>query len=427
MYHFNQRLLESLPAVLGTTQKRMLEMIGKPPSTYFRWKANGIPCAALAEVCNSLRISLSSFLLLKGDQELQRQLSDYVLPEDIWKPVSFDSRAIGRMFGPDGVTGVSKTEAARRLGLGHYNIFDNWDGSRQVPLVGDLLNLLNEFHLDAALFFSDPNLPVPLPDWTVSERHVADILNERMAGYREMEKTIGERNRTIQALRRDKERLQREVLVLKEEKASARAAVPGPAGERGYVFHWALWEALPRMTDLTLKEYCERIGLGYKLFYVKGNISVSVLLAVCNMFRISVSHFFLPKGEKPAVHDLGYYTVSPSLFTEVESRMENLRYLFGKYSAYGFTRTDLEAAGVGYKGLMSMSSDGWSARVETLCGICTTFNIPPYIFFHDKNRRKAPHAESANETLLLNAISMSREIESLRKTVKGLKEKLKEE
>lgn len=439
MYYFNYKLLEALPGILGITQKDMLAELGTTAATYIRWKEKGMPCRTLADLCNTFRISVASFLVLKESPVLYRRASDYVFPDKEWKPVTWDGKVIGTLFGPEGLTGIGKSEASRRIGFANYQIFDQWAKSKSGPQVHDMLKVLNEFRLDASLFFGDANQPIPIPDWSEMEKHTADLLKERLGNYREMERTITEKNRIIHSLHGEKDRLVREITLLKAaKKASAGSAKGGmlkegspvyghPLGERGYVFHKELWDELPRLTGMTLKDYCAAIGLPYSSFYTITNLSVTMLVNVCNLFRISVSHFFLPKSEVPVVHDLGYYTMSPSLFVPIESRMENLRYLFGRYGVTGFSLDDLDRQGTSFESYASMARNGYTARVNTLCGICTSFNIPPYIFFKDENRRKAAYSESLNERLLLNAMEISRENESLKKRIKRLEEKLKKD
>lgn len=424
MYHFNYRLMENLPFLLGKTQKEVVSEMGTIRETFIRWQAGEIPCRTLAALCNRYRISLSSFIVLKEDTPLLGRASDYVFPSEAWKPVSWDSAPLGRLFGKDGSTGITKVEAAGRLGFASYQIFDRWADTPGALRVSDLLRLLNEFHLDASLFFKDGNRPVPLPEWTVAEVHVADILKERMEGYRRMEGEIEEKNRIIHSLRGDKDRLSRENLQLRTR--LDRALTEGPAlfRQKEYTFHQALWDSLPEMFGMSYMDFCAKVGINYRGSYVNTNLKVTALVAACNLFRISPSHFFLPKGEVAVVQDAGYYSISPSLFTPVEDRMENLKYLFGRTGVTGYSIDELGERSVGRKGFAGMAVNGGTARVLTLCDICSSFHIPPYIFFHDENRKKASFSYTRNEELLLNAITLARECESLKKDIRRLRDRL---
>ena len=103
--------------------------------------------------------------------------------------------------------------------------------------------------------------------------------------------------------------------------------------------------------------------------------------------------------------------------------MDNMKYLFGRYSATGFSTRDLNWQGIWHTRMSGMSKKGGTARVLTLCDICTTFNIPPYIFFKDENRKKAAYSQSLNERLILNSIEIEKELKTLRLEIKRLKNK----
>lgn len=420
MYHFNRKLIDRLPSLAGMTKVDFSRMCGASYRTYLKWTEGKMSCMALVSVCNRCRISLSSFLVLKENPEVSDVASDYIIPEELWKPVEWCHETAGQLFGTGGLTGITKSEAARKLGFGSYQIFDYWGKTPTALGVIDLLNLLNTFQIDASLFFRDPNSVIPLPAWEVGNKHIADIVAERMEGYRDLERKLAEKDREIRSLRTERDRLTRQNLLLQEK--SKEAAKSSPLAFRGYSFHSDLWERLPEMFAMERKDFCDAVGVNYYSFLSVKNIQVGALLKACNMLRISVSHFFVPKGETAAVHDKGYYAMSPRLFSPIESRLDRLKYLFGRYGATGFTRDDCAKASVGDKGLRTMISHGEDSRVFTVCDICSSFNIPPYIFFSDENRKKAVYAESVNERLLLNSIEMMKEVESLRAEVKRLKE-----
>ena len=126
------------------------------------------------------------------------------------------------------------------------------------------------------------------------------------------------------------------------------------------------------------------------------------------------------------MHDLGYYQVSPRLFKPVELHMERMKFLFDKDSCTGFSINDVVDSGLaGRTAFSGYAKADSTARVITLCDICTQFNLPPWIFFDDENRRKAVYSQSQNERLLLNAIRTSEENKQLKQQIRRLKEKLK--
>ena len=423
MYYFNCRLMEQLPSILGKTVKAVTEEMGVHRDTFVRWCKGAIPCSSLVGLCNKYRISLSSFLILKESVDVSGRAADYVYPEETWKEVKWDSSPIGKVFGTGGMTGISGIEAARRLGFASKQIFDRWRDSPDILRLNDLIRMMNEFKIDATMFFEDGNVPVPLPVWEEDNRHIAEIVADRMKGYRQLQSLVVEKDKEIHALRVDKERLERELLVLKSMKSGEGLKQPSMFQEKGYSFHMELWERMHEFADMTRRDFCEAVGVSYNSSYNWKNIPVRTLVKACNMMRVSITHFFLPKGEAAVVHDSGYYVVSPRIFSPIEDRMDNMKYLFGRYSAAGFSIEDLEKQGIGRRGLDGMARIGGTARVFTLCDICTTFCIPPHIFFKDDNRKKAPHLQSTNERLILNAIEAMKELEELRAEIRKSKKK----
>ena len=427
MYYFNYKLIERLPYLLGMLNKEVVKALGVTNPTYQKWCNGEISCQSLVHVCNTFRISISSFLVTKESPEQMDRASDYVYPEESWTPVIWNNAPLGQLFGHEGTTGVSCTEAADKLGIASYQIFARWGETPSAIRMRDMLNLLNIFKIDAGLFFKDDNLPVPVPTWGPEDGQASGIPDIRQSEYAKVLKRLNESDRDNKYLRGERERLIREINLLKANKedrkssptrmgvvSESAANVYNPFQDRGYVFHEQLWDSLPEMFDMSKRDFCAAVGIGYQGSYYYKNLLVSTVVKACNMFRMSISHFFIPKSEVPVVHDKGFYVMSKQMFVPIEDCMDRLRYLFGRYSAAEFTMEDLKKQGVGYSGLTGMAKPGGTTRVFSLCEICTTFNIPPYIFFNDNNRRKAAYSQSLNERLLLNAIEMTKDLEKYR-------------
>lgn len=436
MYYFNYRLMESLPGLLGTTKGGLAKEIGITHVTLARWNKGEIPCSALAKLCNLYRISLSSFLVIRENPEVTKCKPDYVFSQGLWSDVEWDSFPIGTLFGPGSRTGVTRKEAAEHLGFSSGQIFDRWASTPDSLRINDFLRVLNEYKIDASLFFKDTNAPIALPAWKIGEKHIADIVSERMKNYKELEVALSEAVSENRSLRLTNERLARENRLLRERKEIGKSASSAsglvressisygnPFEDRGYVFHMDLWEKMYEIADMTKEEFCKAIGIDYRNSYTWKNVTIDTVVRACNMFHVSISHFFLPKSEVPVVHDAGYYIISPRLFIPIEDNMDNMKYLFGRYSATGFSTRDLNWQGIWHTRMSGMSKKGGTARVLTLCDICTTFNIPPYIFFKDENRKKAAYSQSLNERLILNSIEIEKELKALRLEIKRLKNK----
>ena len=324
------------------------------------------------------------------------------------------------------ITGVLKQDAAEAMGYSTPQIFARWANTPSAIKVKVFIDLINTYKVDAGLFFKDENFPVPIPAWE-EECGSHESFEYRLKSYRKLEKLLAEKEREIRSMRVERERLNREILLLrtkKEDRKSVSVSIgmaseptvqyASPFTERGYVFHEQLWDKLPEMFDMSRKDFCDAVGISFRNSYDCKNILVSSVVKACNMFRMSISHFFLPKNEVSVVHDSGFYVVSKRMFAPIEDRMDRMKYLFGRYSAAGNTAQDLNRQGIGYGGFNGMGKSDGTGRVLTLCDICTTFNIPPYVFFDDENRRKAAYSQSVNERLILNAIEAVKEVEKLR-------------
>lgn len=419
--------------MMGTTKAFIVEKLGTQQRTFRKWERGEMSCESLAKVCNTFRISLSHFLVVGDCPSRSAGSSDCIIPESEWKPVEWHSEAAGTLFGPGGMTGITNKEASQRLGFASPQIFAQWAASPAAMRVASLVSMLNEFQLDVSLFFKDSNRPLPLPAWEVGNKHISDILMDRMKGYRDMERKYSEALSTISHLKVELERSRNESRALRAGQAPrprgeavyGRASEPPvvygiPAAERGYAFHSSLWESLPGLFEMKASDFCDGIGMRLDSFYSLKNVHVDLLVKACNMLRISISHFFVPKNEPPVVQDKLYYQMSPRVFVPIESRMDRLKHMFGKHSVTGYTREELGRVGGVYRDGFSGMCEGVGkrSRVLTLADICTQFSIPPWLFFHDENRKKAVYAQSANERLFLNAISLEEENEKLKARLK---------
>lgn len=422
---------------MNTTKAYIIEKMETQPRTFQKWEKGEMSCESLVKVCNTFRISLSHFLVVGNRTSHSVNPSDCIIPESKWKPVEWHNEAAGTLFGPGGLTGITNKEASQRLGFASPQVFAQWAASPAAMRVASLVSMLNEFQLDISLFFKDSNHPLPLPAWEVGNKHVSDILQDRMKGYRETERKLSEALSTISHLKAELGRTRNEVRVLRagqtprprEEAISGRVSenpvsYGSPLAERGYAFHLSLWESLPGLFEMKAADFCEGIGMRLDSFYSLKNIHVDLLVKACNMLHISISHFFIPKNEPPVVQDRVYYQMSPRVFVPIESRMDRLKHMFGKHSVTGYTREELGRIGGIYRDGFSGMCEGTGkrSRVLTLVDICTQFSIPPWLFFHDENRKKAIYAQSVNERLFLNAISLEEENEILKAKLKGRKD-----
>ena len=118
MYYFNSNLIARLPYLLGKKKMEVYSLLGARSDTFDKWTKGDMTAENLVRISNILRISLADFLVVTERPDEFDRKSDYVFPSDLWKPVEWHSENIATVFGLESLTGVSKTEAAEKLGLG---------------------------------------------------------------------------------------------------------------------------------------------------------------------------------------------------------------------------------------------------------------------------------------------------------------------
>ena len=436
MYYFNSELIRRFPSVLGVSKMELYALLDVRNETFDKWTKGDMTVESLVNVSNILRISISDFIVTTEHPEKFYRESDYVFPREVWEPVVWYPRKVASLFGRGGITGIKKKEAAKRIGVSSPQAFDYWAASSSALRVKVLIQMLNEFHLDAMLFFCDNNKPIKIPAWENNEKHLVDILDERLESFRELERKVIEKDRSIRNLTAQNERLSKELRQVRSMHSEtvpsgllAESSVLYKARRKkhGYVFHSELWDSLPSMFEMQKTEFCDAIGISRSCFSFSRNIKVEALVKACNMLRISILHFFPPANESVVVHDRPYYEMSPRVFSPIESRMENMKFLFGRYSVMDYEVEDLgKLCGVKRRGFTSLSKEGDRARVLTLADVCTQFNIYPGIFFKDDNRKRPPYVDTMNLQLLENSISVMKENMELREEIRRMKARLKD-
>ena len=436
MYYLNRILIERLPKLFRISRKELCRQLGVEYRQFNKWVSGKyMSVDMLINLSNHTRISLAEFLVVSETPVQRASVESYVTPAEKWVPVSWRREAILELFGDKGKLGVSMWNAAKQLDISNSLYLERWaDPNVKVDLF-KLLKLFNEFHLDATLFFEDNNCSIPVPIWDIEDKHIAGILKDKLDQFRSLE--IGKRksNRIMTEYKVENERLKRDMKSLKRSKDNAPVSsglvletpvTYRPIGQKvEWAFNMDLWKALPDMFELTKSEFCDRSGFSRMAeYYITDNARISVLLQVCNEFRISISHFFIRKGTKPVIHDRAYYEMSRHVFRPIEGRLDALNYLFGRWSVFGYSTSELnQRTGLSYVGLKS-ASDKERSRVITLADICSEFSLSPMLFFDDPNRKDDGEIYNRYERLILNAIDMRKEIMELRAANKRLKQQL---
>ena len=292
--------------------------------------------------------------------------------------------------------------------------------------MSSLLHILNTFHLDARRYINDQNRVILTPQWVNTTDTNIDQTNESL---KEENKTL---KYTIKELTGRISNLNVTVDKLQKENAAYRSALESPSNTRGsisspmtlsnnYVFHKLLWKSLPSVLDMTSRDFCKAIGLDEGTYASSPNPQLEWIVNACNEFRISITHFFPPKGTPLIVNSKHSYQIPTRKFKPIKVNIENFEYLFGNKSVINTTIDDVrKACNISYTLYYNMiGKNGNSmARALTIADICSSFNIPPCIFFQDENTKQGNQAYGRNVQLLENCIAMAKKMDKLKKKLK---------
>ena len=425
MYYFNFNLLRELPDILGMTQRDFASKAGLSISTYSAWKNGTWPdVCRFVGVLNVYHISMAEFLTIEESPVVKKNKADYVIPEDQWVPIVFKQENVKFVAGEGSPSGIlTYKAAAKKIGIGGTFALYRWMNGEAKMTMASLLAVINNVDIPVTLLIEDKNRNIPV----IFEKDDSVWKSAQVTNV-----ALQKRDARISELREEIASLKKENRNLQYATPERKAAMEGVAEPyvayspmtRGYVFHKDLWFSLPGLYNKSDRDYCAEIGLEYSGFRRRTNPSVDEVIKVCNHLHISVAHLFPPKSEPLDVYDRFYYEIPSTKFVSVESRTENLKYLFVRCGRFGYTKEELKAAtGVTSYMLKEYSTEGGSCpRAITLADICTRFNVSPLIFIYDNNKNYHPnHSVSYTETLVLNCIEMSKEIERLRKRIKSMK------
>lgn len=427
MYHLNRKLIERLPKLLRISKKEICSRLGIDHRQYSRWVEGGFMSVKMLEkLSNTVRISLSEFIVVHENPPQRSSVDSYVIPLEEWKEVKWKGEAFQSLFGEKGILKVSKALAAKRIGISSGQHFDLWSERDSGMDVHVLIRFLNEFKLSASLFFSDPNGVISVPLWVQEEGPIVERLKTELQMSRQAELRIRECERRIGSYREENARLKKENEILRKKIEQMESSQPlGFLAERpqtyqtakrsGWRFHKELWQSIPSMFEMSVSDFCRRFGIRQSsTFILVENIQVRLLVDVCNAFRMSVSSFFLRDGEVSIVRNREWYEISKSLFKPIENHAERMEYIFGRWSVFKYSKDDLcNRTGVGYRKSLSMK-DKELSRVLTLSEICSEFGLSPMLFFEDDNKKSVDFFSGRNERLILNAIEMAKELRLLR-------------
>lgn len=434
MYYFNHRLIEELPKLFGMPKYKLSQMSGLGYHCLSEWaNSASMPVLRFVEFLNFHHLSMADFLVTTKTPVLNQRKEDYVIPDEIWKPIEWHCEKMSSVYGNGGLTGVkSKDALAKSLGFANASRVVAWATNPESMKMSTLINLLNMYSLDAKIFLVDNNRPIASQTQDIKNGgQIAVEVESIMSEVKILRSQLKDRDSLIAKIQQDKDRLQRENEKLRRVEGSdaVRTGVAADSALRygnpfvkpKLVFHRELWEQLPEVFGMTDREFRQRFGLHPRTQY-GGDIGMDKLIEVCNELHVSITHFFPFAGEPLVVNHRTWYEISPRLFKPVLSRMENLKYIFKK-STFGLSRGQLEVSeGIRNRGFNGFMKEGNRGRtVLTVLNICNSFSLPISVFVSDSNNRKRPsYSISLNETLIENCVEMSKALEKCREEIRKL-------
>lgn len=451
MYYFNYNLIKELPNLFGMPKYLLCQQAGVGVHAIDRWSSSAsMSVGKFVDFLNTLHLSMADFLVTSPSPTLKKRKEDYIVPAGIWTPLEWNFTRIAKTYGAGSVTGMESAEAlVKSLGMSTRSVAAAWATDPYAMKMCTLIDLLNRFKLDARDFIVDRNRDIELPEWKEDRNsggNAAYILGKDLkeldslrAQVDTLKKQIKDRDSLVASMTLEMDRLKKENEAFRSGKnvagkvreglaAESPVVYGNPFGRKRLVFHRALWESLPELFGMTFAEFRQEFNVSSQSFY-SGSVKMDTLIGVCNGLHISISHFFPPEGEPLTVNHRGWYEISRNVFKPIESRMENLKFIFRR-DTFGFTLDQLKnQTGLSNAGVDSLTTHkGKSSMVLTVLDICNSFSLPIYTFVYDPNDRRRPeYSTSQNETLIENCVKLAKAYKMSQEEIKRLKNRLKEE
>lgn len=427
MYYFNFLLFKKLNSLLGITQK---ELSMKVFGTEFRYRQKienqgRISVSDMVDICNKLQISISNFITLNPDSYYRDKVTEYVINSTVFKPIVFDSSRINRMYGKGGLAGdINKRDFAERMGVSVTSIYLWINQDTCTMRLNQLIDMCNEFGVNIGEFIIDPNIPLPLND-VVKGTQSAGV-RKSLEELRELRAIVSNDQQTIAALNRELESLRLSVSGrnVAEEQITCQKADPAL---REWVFNKPLLDAMPGLLLSSRRDVMKGLGMSNaSISYNDGDVTVQLIVDLCNRYRISSKHFFVRKNEDVGnIRELSFYQTLD--FQPIVFHPEHVGDIFGRNSLTGLSLCEVLKQ-IGYS---EQKVRNWrdieksTLRVNDLANLCNVLSVTPSCFITDNNRTTSVYGVTTAEYFLEESRLATQENMRLREEIKLLKKKKK--
>lgn len=445
MYKFNMLLFNSIFENKKTNVSKIAAKTGLSYCTVRKWSEDYtlITVSGIVAICNIVRISISS--LVTNDE--YGKISSFhtpFIPEDEFKPLSYDMNAIGNIYKNGGWAKVTKKVFLEKMGV-YDRTVQNWQRSEKALKLHILIDICNKFELNINNFIIDPNRKATPPILNTPHSAVSMVnkMQEDLKMLRfdneQKEKLISTLNEELEEQKEENDMLRKTYLLrgkaYTEQEPGNSIAADGMSAyglpdtsttmkRVKYMFNKLLFKSLPALSGISIDAISSLCKLS-PVYIEEGSdeFRFSRLVALCNRLHISIRHFFLPEGKLYMIGRPEEYFSDAKLFHRISYLSENMASLSGNDGVLELSRARFcDTIGISQSTLSQWIKEERQSTlsVKGLLRICNTYHISPDMFFDDMNPIAMHSYPFSSEDLLFTENLL------LKKQVKSLEQKLKD-
>lgn len=414
--------------MLGITKKHLSDRVFGNILAYGQKADNQhrILVSDLVKVCNEFHISISHFITLNPNNYYRDESKEYVIDKKLFKSIVFNSGSLNKMYGKDGIAGpLTQNDLAKRMGVSVPAIYKWINKERCTIKLSQFIEMCNIFGVNMGEFIDDPNRPLPLNDVVVSSgRQASERSIQELIAAREI---ITNNQREIAELKKENKSLKLSI----DGHRVAEESIPYSSGKgviRDWVFNKELLDNLHNLLNISKADLWMEFGMkNPAVSYNNGNITIQMLIRICNQYQISSKHFFLRKnGNKGIIREFTFYKCNQ--FSPIIYHPEYISDIFGRESITDMTLEEvLNMLGYSEQKMRSWrSTEKSTLRVDDLVEMCNALSVTPSCFITDSNRTTAAYSVTQAEYYLEECRLWRQEAIRLKEEIKKLKKNKKQ-
>lgn len=449
MYRFNKLAFRTLMQNKETRYTRISGLIGISAVTLYRWidDYQKIPVWGIVEICNALRISISS-IITNDDKDTSFSYRDIVISEDKFRPLVYDKDAIRNIYKKGGWVNISKRDFVKQIGVFDKTV-NNWIVNEKAMRLYSLIDICNKYALNINRFIIDPNCKAAMPTTT----HFASSTSYQMEqNLKKLQydnflksKQIDELQEDMRNLKEENEKMHKRYSMYADIPKSAVAEDFLPYGsslpniysatskahakKRRYVFNKYLFKSLPDLSGMSLDAVSSLCKIS-PVYVEDGSdeFRFSRLVNLCNALHISIRHFFLPEEALYIVGRPEDYFCDANTFRRITFQPDNIAALSGVDGLLGISRAHFcKAIGISSSTLTQWAKEGRQSTlsVNGLLRICNAYHISPDMFCDDPNENiPNSYSVSAEDLLFTENLALKKIVKEQKKKMDSLQKEV---